>query len=194
MISFEGVEASGKTTQMARLAERLREAEQAVVTTREPHDDAIRSLLQQKGADYDPLTQVFLFAAARRQHIKDVIQPALDQGKIVLCDRFIDSTLAYQGYGLGVPLDLVRLINQQATGGLIPDISFIFDLDVDAQRARLEARGEALTSYEKLERAFHEKVCAGFLAIARAAPERCLLLDARRSQDRIAEDIWSHLR
>ena len=122
MISFEGVEASGKTTQMARLAERLRAAEQAVVTSREPHDDAIRSLLQQKGADYDPLTQVFLFAAARRQHIKDVIQPALDQGKVVLCDRFTDSTLAYQGYGLGVPLDLVRLINQQATGG--PDSGY----------------------------------------------------------------------
>ena len=190
LISFEGIEASGKTTQMSRLAARL---QNEAVTTREPYEGAIRDLLQSEGARYEPLTQLFLFAAARHQHIVDVIRPAIKAGQMVLCDRFVDSTVAYQGYGLGVPLDVIHRVNETATGGLMPDMSFIFDLDVALQRARLEARGAALTSYERLGRDFHERTRAGFLEIAKNAPERCHLLDGSRSEDDLAEEIWNQI-
>ncbi len=194
LISFEGIEASGKTTQIARLAERLCANNSEIVMTREPHDGPIRDLLLPEGMSYQPLTQLFLFAAARHQHIVDVIRPAMNEGKIVLCDRFIDSTVAYQGYGLGVPLDLIARINEAATGALLPDISFIFDLDISLQRARLRSRGVALMSYERLGDNFHQKVREGFLDIAKNAPQRCHLLDGSRSEDDLGEEIWDHIR
>jgi dTMP kinase len=184
LVTFEGIEGSGKSTHLRHLAARLRDAGRAVVETREPGDtaagDAIRRLLL--GASDTPLTplaELFLYCADRTQHLDEVVRPALGASRIVLCDRFSDSTIAYQGYGRGLDLDAVRSLDARARGGVWPALTFLFDCPVEEGLARARRRSGSGDRFEREPAAFHERVRAGFLALAAADPGRFCVLDAR---------------
>jgi dTMP kinase len=193
-ISFEGGEGAGKSTQMRLLAVSLREAGHAVIETREPGGsplaEAIRTLiLTHDAASDDAMTQALLFAAARRDHLQRIILPALQAGKIVLCDRFIDSTRAYQG-GRMAPDALEETIHL-ATGGLVPDITILLDLPVEAGLARAKGRATTTDTFERADVAFHQGVRARFLALAEREPARFCVLDALESPQTVTETILS---
>lgn len=180
LITFEGVEGSGKTTQMARLGRWLRSRGHRVELTREPDGTrlgvGVRRLFE-RGPQ--PLTEVFLFLAARHQHVTEKIRPWLDKGRIVLCDRYTDATVAYQGYGRGIDPDLVRELNVQATGGVLPDLTLLFDLDPREGFRRIG--GRRLDHFEREKLAFHQRVRRGYLEIQRAEPKRVRIIDAGQS-------------
>jgi dTMP kinase len=188
-LTFEGPEGAGKTTQIGLLADALRKAGHTVTRTREPGGDAVgervRELLlkEEVGAE----AELLLFAAARARNVQTVVRPALAAGHIVLCDRYTDSTTAYQGYGRGLPLDLIERINDFATGGQRPDRTFLLDLPPAEGLARQSRSDQDRLDRESL--AFHERVRDGFLALARAEPDRILLLDATRPAPEIAADL-----
>lgn len=177
LITFEGVEGSGKTTQMARLGRWLRSRGHRVEVTREPDGTplgvGVRRLFE-RGPQ--PLTEVFLFLAARHQHVSEKIQPWLDKGRIVLCDRYTDATVAYQGYGRGIDPETVRELNVHATGGVLPDLTLLFDLDPTEGFRRIGAR--KLDHFEREKLAFHRRVRRGYLQIHRAEPKRVRIIDA----------------
>ena len=188
LITFEGVEGSGKTTQMARLGRWLREQRYSVETTREPDGTrlgaGVRRLFE---AHPRPLAEMFLFMAARQQHVAEKLAPWLEAGRVVLCDRYTDATVAYQGYGRGVDLDLIRELNVRATGGVLPDLTVLFDLDPRAGFKRIGAR--RLDHFEREALAFHRKVRRGYLEIARAEPKRVRVVDAGREPAAVTEDV-----
>ena len=188
-VTFEGPDGSGKTTQMQLLADWLRGRGFDVLTTREPGGtsigDQIRAILHYpKNADMRPATEALLFSASRAQIVDQVIRPALRRGQIVLCDRYADSTMAYQGYGHGLDLDALRTITAFATEGLTPDLTIYLDLDVEEglrrKRAAYEAGQSEWTRMDQMEVEFHRRVREGYLRMAAAEPERWLVLDARR--------------
>jgi dTMP kinase len=187
LITLEGGEGSGKTTQAKGLAAALEERGHAVCLTREPGGtelgQAVLRLLESDQAP-TPLAELLLFVADRAQHVREVIEPALAGGKIVVCDRFADSTVAYQGYGRRLGIRLIRRLNDEATGGLNPHLTLLLDLPPEAGLAR---EGEQLdvTGRESLE--FHGRVREGFLALAKEEPERFVVLDATLSPDEITE-------
>ena len=188
-LTFEGPEGAGKTTQIGLLADALRDAGHTVTRTREPGGDAVgervRELLlkEEVGAE----AELLLFAAARARNVQTVVRPALAAGHIVLCDRYTDSTVAYQGYGRGLPFDLIERINDFATDGLRPDRTFLLDLPPAEGLARQSRSDQDRLDRESL--AFHERVHDGFLALARAEPNRIVLLDATRAAAEIAADL-----
>jgi dTMP kinase len=188
-LTFEGPDGAGKTTQIALLADALREAGHTVTQTREPGGDAVgervRELLLQEDVGVE--AELLLFAAARARNVQTVVRPALEAGHIVLCDRYTDSTIAYQGYGRGLPLDLIARINDFATGGLKPDKTFLMDLPPAEGLARQNRTEQNRLDRESL--AFHERVRDGFLATARVEPERVILLNASRPAPTIAADL-----
>lgn len=188
LITFEGVEGSGKSTQCARLAKLLREAGYRVLETREPggtplaeriRDIFLASTVGAKIAEpMRPECEALLVCACRSQHVAHVIEPALREGVVVLCDRFVDSTLAYQGYGRALDLTALRSLNRFATDGLMPDLTLLFDVPVRIGLAR--RRRERDTELNRLDREthrFHERVRRGFLELARTAPRRIKVLD-----------------
>ena len=194
-ISFEGGEGAGKSTQIRRLAQRLEAAGFDVALTREPGGsegaEAIRDLLVNGAADrWSSITETLLMYAARRDHLERVIRPALDRGAIVLCDRFADSTRAYQGAGGDAPASLIAALEDHVLGGTIPGLTLIFDIpaEVGLQRA-LERGGAARFESKGLE--FHERLRAGFLAIARREPDRCAVIEANNTPDEVFADVWS---
>ena len=197
-ITFEGVEGSGKTTQVERLAARLRQAGQRVVTTREPGgtpiSDRIRGVvLDQQNAEIHPHTEALLMCAARAQLVRQVIRPALARGDTVICDRYSDSTFAYQGYARGQDLATLRAINRFATGGLAPDLTILLDLPAAAGLARRFGAGGAAAPTNRMDRlhlAFHRKVAAGYHALAQADPDRWRRVDATRGVEDVAAVIW----
>lgn len=199
-ITFEGPEGGGKTTQAKRLIERLKMKGLEVVYTREPGGtptgEAIRDILQHDVTKepISPATEVLLFAASRAQLVARVIRPALERGAWVVCDRFADSTTAYQGYGRGFDLDQILTINQFAIHGATPDVTFLLDVDLDEGFRRITARHKEkecpLDRIEREARTFHEKVRAGYLELAARFPERFRLLNGMGSQDRVSEEIW----
>ncbi len=194
-ITFEGPEGSGKTTQVNLLAAWLRECGLNVLTTREPGGtrigDAVRGvLLNPEHTEMLAETEILLFSAARAQLVGEVIRPHLAGGGTVLSDRFADSTLAYQGYGRRLELALLRLITDFATQGLQPDLTIFLDLPV-AEGLQRKASGDA-EEWNRMERevqAFHERVSAGYLALAQADPQRWLVLDARASVASLRDQI-----
>lgn len=199
-ITFEGPDGAGKTTQIKSLAQALKRGGHDVIVTREPGgtaiSDHIRSLLL--STDYGEMadqTEVLLYAASRAQHVHDIIKPALWNGRIILCDRFVDASIAYQAYGLGVDETIVRQINAYASGGIRPHRTYMLDISVEESRRRLHHRalqhGEAqmLDRIEQKEAAYHERVRQGFLTIAAQEQDRVLLLDANREFDAIEQDI-----
>ncbi|MBS0525852.1 MAG: dTMP kinase [Proteobacteria bacterium] len=192
-ITLEGGEGAGKSTQIARLAERLKD-KHAIVTTREPGGspgaEMIRKLLVEGPAErWDGITEALLHFAARRDHLRATVWPALERGAWVISDRFADSTRAYQGWGHGIELATLDRVYDVAVGMFRPDLTLILDLPVDVGLDRAAARRNAETRYESLPRAFHERVREGFLTIARNEPERCAVIDASADIDAVAAAI-----
>ncbi len=190
LITVEGVEGSGKTTQCRLLAQWLQGQGHLVRETSEPDGSpigaAVRVIFEQDGASLTPLTEAFLFVAARQLHVTQVIAPALAAGEIVLSDRYADATLAYQGYGRGLDLQTIRELNALATGGVLPDLTLVLDLDPAVGLKRLGSR--RLDVFEKMDLAFHRRVRQGYLEIAREEKRRVVVLDADRAEERIQTD------
>ena len=192
-ITFEGIEGSGKTTQEQRVAEHLRARGRTVVVTKEPGGtplaDRIRAILLDSANVIDPIAEVFLFAASRRQHTTEVIEPALARGEIVLCDRYADSTLAYQGFGRVIDLDRLRMLNQWATNALVPHLTLLFDLPEEVGLRRANARNAVATQdegrFEAEDLRFHRRVREGYLAMAVAEPKRFVVIDADGTVDEV---------
>jgi dTMP kinase len=195
-LSFEGGEAVGKSVQAARLAESLDTHRRGVLLTREPGGtpfaERIRDvLLHARDVDLSPEAQALLFSAARAQHTRDVIRPALAEGRIVIADRYFDSTLAYQGYGLGADLEGLRAMTRFAVGDLVPQRTFLIDLPVTVTLARLAARSD-LARWDRFhgdDRAFYERVRDGYLGLAAAEPGRFVVVNGDRSEEAVAADI-----
>jgi dTMP kinase len=198
-ITFEGPEGSGKTTHIRRLAAHLESRGVAVTLTREPGGtklgEAVRDILQHERAGEAPVAraEVLLFLASRAQHVERLIRPALEAGRWVLCDRFADSTLAYQGYGRGFGLEQLAEVNQFATDGLTPNLTVLLDVRPQTSRARLHSRSAALAAGpDRIEResdAFHARLRDGFLALAAREPARFLVVDAERDIEVVAREI-----
>ena len=195
-LSFEGGEAAGKSVQAARLAESLGAGDREVLLTREPGGtpfaERIRDvLLHAREVDLTPEAQALLFSAARSQHTRDVIRPALAAGKIVIADRYFDSTLAYQGYGLGADLEGLRAMTRFAVGSLVPQRTFLIDVPVAVTLTRLAARSGAARwdRFHGDDRAFYERVRDGYLRLAAAEPRRFAVVDGDRPEDMVAADI-----
>lgn len=193
-ISFEGVEGSGKSTQLSRSAERLRSQGWRVLETREPGGtpvaEQIRDVLLSRGNErLTALTETFLVMAARCQHVAEVIRPALAAGAIVICDRFADSTLAYQGYGRGIPLPSLRRLNQLATAGLQPDLTILFDVPVAVGLLRRRTHRE-VNRLDLESTAFHERVRAGFLQLARSNASRIKVIGGDDSPAAVADMVY----
>lgn len=194
-ITFEGPEGGGKSTQIRWLAERLRGQGVGVVTTREPGGtaigDQIRDVLHDTAnTAMSPTAELLLYSASRAQHVAEVIRPALAAGQVVLCDRFADSSIAYQGYGRGLDRVTLAELTAIATGGLKPDLTLLLDLDVQQGLARLAGRGEAMNRLDLEAVGFHERVRAGYHALAAAEPERWVILDAIQPVEVVAAGVW----
>lgn len=192
-LTFEGPEGAGKSTQLARLAARLTARGVAHTVTREPGGTPlgtrVREVLLDPALPIDPLPEFLLYSASRAQLVRDVLRPALARGEVVLCDRYADSSLAYQGWGRGLDGAFLAALTREVTGGLIPDLTVLLDLDPAVGLARAARRGQP----DRLERAdlgFHQRVREGFLALAAREPGRFLVLDAGRDADALTDDIW----
>lgn len=189
LITFEGVEGSGKSSQCRLLAQWLRREGCQVRETSEPDGttlgEAIRMVFERENRA--PLTELFLFLAARQQHVFEVVRPELESGKIVVSDRYADATLAYQGYGRGIDLQTIRELNMLATGGITPDLTILLDLDPGEGLARI--RGRRLDNFEQLGLSFHQRVRQGYLEIAREDKQRVVVIDAALAEARVHEEV-----
>lgn len=195
-ITFEGGEGSGKSTQIVRLARRLEAAGLSVRVIREPGGTAVgeavrQILLHRDHSAIDPLAELLLYEAARAQLLAEVIEPALDAGETVLCDRFFDSTTAYQGYARGLSLELVATLNRAATGGRVPDRTIVFDIEPELGLGRATAQGADRLESEGM--AFHRAVRDGFLALASEEPERVTVIDANGTPEQVSARLESAL-
>ena len=194
-MSIEGIEGSGKSTLLYGLKDYVESLGLEVVITREPGGtvfaEGIRDLILHKDEDIDPWTEVFLLIAARRENIVKVILPALRDGKVVISDRFTDSTLAYQGYGRGLPLKKLSLLNKIATSRVFPRLTFLIDLPVEKGLGRKKGRFDRIEK-EKLE--FHERVRQGYLTLARKAKKRIKVLDGTKDPGTLLEEARNLLR
>ncbi|MEX2453116.1 MAG: dTMP kinase [Rhodospirillaceae bacterium] len=188
-VTLEGGEGAGKSTQIRRLADALERTGLTVVTTREPGGspaaEKIRALLLDPEARWDPPTEALLHFAARADHYTTCIAPALRRGEWVISDRFADSTRAYQGYGLGLDLTVIDTLYEIALGDFRPDLTIVLDLPVERGMERIGRREGAADRYERMDPAFHERLRRGFLAIAEAEPERCIVIDADSDPDTV---------
>jgi dTMP kinase len=189
LITLEGGEGSGKTRQASALAKHLQQRGHSVCTTREPGGtalgQAVLRLLRESegGLALTPLSELLLFEADRAQHVNEVIRPALASGKIVVCDRFTDSSMAYQGYGRGLGLELIQRLNEEATGGVGPHLTLLLDIPPEVGLVR---EGAQIDVTGREPPAFHERVREGFLALAREEPERFVVIDATRPEGEVA--------
>ncbi|MFC0582269.1 dTMP kinase [Micrococcoides hystricis] len=198
-IVFEGGDGVGKSTQLKLLHENLAEAGHSLVLTREPGGtglgEAVRGLLLQAHSPAGDMLHIsdraeaLLFAAARAQHVEELIEPALQAGKIILSDRYVDSSLSYQGGARGLGIDRVRQVNEWATDGLVPDLTILLDLPVEAARARMRDRAAHADRIEAEADAFHEQIRQSFLALAADAAERYLVIDADQDPAAIARVV-----
>jgi dTMP kinase len=195
-ITFEGVEGSGKSTQLTRAARRLAARGHASLATREPGGTRIGRVLRsvvlgRANRELDPIAEWLLFEADRRQHVREVLRPALAQGVFVLCDRFSDATEAYQQVGRRLDARLVARVDALARDGLVPDLTLLYDLDPREGLHRKKIRGgRGVGRFEETELAFHRKVRRAYLAIAKREPERVTVLDARLPVDELARETW----
>lgn len=188
-ITFEGADGCGKTTQSKLVQEYLELSGYEVVWTREPGakglGQKIRELLLHYDGDVAPMCEAFLFLADRAQHIEHLIKPAVESGKIVICDRHTDSTIAYQGYGRGEDIKQLKYLNELATGSIKPDLTFVFDVTTDVAQQRV---GDEKDRMESAGIEFHKKVRQGYLEIAKLEPERVKVIDANNGIEKVFED------
>ena len=195
-ISLEGGEGAGKSTQARRLAARISETGREVVVTREPGGspggEAIRALLVEGATErWSATTETLLMYAARRDHIERVIAPALERGAVVVCDRFADSTRAYQGAAGGAAESLIRALEQEVLGEVRPDVTLILDLPVDIGLERARARDPRASRFEQRDPAFHERLRGSFLSLSRSEPARCVVVDASAPLDDVTSQVWA---
>jgi len=198
-ITFEGVEGSGKTTQIRRLKRYLTQKGIPCKVTREPGGCPIgerirKILLNPDHREMTPLSELLLYEASRAQHLKEVIEPLLRRGTVVLCDRFIDASIAYQGHGRKVDLNWVARLNRLSTGGIKPDITFLLDCPIDLGLKRAIRRNRALNQekedrFEREKVQFHRLVRGGYLSIAKKEPQRVKVIDTRQGEERVFEKI-----
>lgn len=199
-ITFEGGEGSGKSTAIKAIVQALEKEGYQIVLTREPGgtpiSEEIRSvILDKKNTDMDPRTEALLYAASRRQHIVQKILPALKEGKIVICDRYLDSSLAYQGGARGLGIDNVLSMNLFATEGLEPDLTLLFDLDPQVGLDRINANsGREVNRLDVEKLAFHTKVRAAFHQLAKRFPKRYYVIDASQTPDKVFEDCYHEIK
>ncbi|MDN5276038.1 MAG: dTMP kinase [Clostridiales bacterium] len=194
-ITFEGPDGAGKTTQVKLLERHLRQKGYDVLVTREPGGTPVgeeirKILLNRSYKDMDAVTEMYLYAASRAQHVRRVIKPALDEGKIVLCDRFVDSSIAYQGFGRGLGMDVVESVNRYALGGIVPDLTLFLNVQPNDALTRGRIRSKELDRLESEELEFHRRVYQGFLALQKKYPERIKEVDASRSVDEVFHQVW----
>ena len=203
LITFEGHEGSGKSTQVALLRARLEKAGRQVVQTREPGGTELgralrRILLTADGTGLTPLAEALLLSTDRALHVAEVIRPALSSGCIVISDRYIDSMLAYQGFGRELPLSTLETLAGIATGGLLPDLTVLIDLDVEESIARRrrasESGGGELNRFDVRAMQFHERVRHGFRALAERESDRFLVLDGAQSVEHVADQVWDRVK
>jgi dTMP kinase len=193
LITIEGTEGSGKSTQLKNLARDLRAIGHRVLSTREPGGTALGErirgvLLSVRNRRLTARSELLLYLASRAQHVEEVVRPALRAGRIVLCDRFSDATVAYQGFGRGLPLPFVRRSIRFAAGGLSPDLTLLLDVDVREGLARLKGRGRP-NRLDREKLAFHRRVRGGYRAIARAEPRRVRIIPAGGDPESVREDV-----
>ncbi len=191
-ITFEGIEGCGKSTQAKLLYEELLNRGKRVILTREPGgtpsaEELREFILREREEFFPPFSELLLYIAARGFHVENLIMSALKEGIVVICDRFSDSTVAYQGYGRGIDPKFIREIDIRATGGLRPDITFLIDLPVKEALKRIRSRERDRIESEELE--FHERVRRGFIEIAKSEPERVVVLDGRRGIGEIFKEV-----
>jgi len=197
-ITFEGIEGSGKSTQLRRVASLLPDA----VVTKEPGGppiaERIRAILLDSASALDPIAEMFLFAASRRQNVVEVIRPALARGAVVLCDRFTDATLAYQGFGRLLDLDRLRTLNAWATDSLTPDLTLLFDLAEETGITRARSRNAGASTdegrFEAEDLRFHRRVREGYLSLATSEPKRFAVIDGNGSEDEVFARVGEVLR
>jgi len=202
-ITLEGPEGSGKSTQAKIMIRRLAELGIEAMYTREPGGTAlgeeIRNILQHNQAGEAPCerAELLLFEASRNQLVEKVIRPALEEGTWVICDRFMDSTTAYQGYGRGLPVDEVKAIHHFTVNGVVPDLTLLLDLEVETGFERIAQRflelGESADRFEQEERSFHERVRQGYLKLAEEESDRFRIVDASQEPEAVSVNIWSIL-
>jgi dTMP kinase len=198
-ITFEGIEGSGKSTQIALLANHLTARGVRYVLTREPGGTSIgdqvrKILLDPANRLLDPAAELLLYSASRAQHLREIIMPALADGANILCDRFSDATLAYQGYGRGLDREMIRSLDRIVTAGMRPDLTLLFDIDAASGVARARGRNnirglEAEARFENEELAFHERVRQGYLTLVAQEPDRIRVVDASSSPEAIQEKV-----
>ena len=193
-ITFEGGDGAGKSTQIKRLAAAIEKTGLTVTVTREPGGsrgaETIRAMLLDPDAEWDPPTEALLHFAARADHYTTKIAPALKEGAGVLCDRFADSTRAYQGYGLGLDMGAIETLYEIALDDFVPDLTIILDIPVETGVERMIERGADPDRYEKMDTAFHERLRQGFLEIAKQDPDRCAVIDADNDIDTVTARIF----
>lgn len=207
LITFEGIDGSGKTTQLRQVEEYLTGAGYRVVTTREPGGTPLglkirAALLDGEAGSVDPLAELLLYAADRAQHVRQLVMPAIDAGMIVLCDRFFDATIAYQGYGRGFSLDMIRQLNLLATGGLTPHLTLVYDLDVEIGLTRTQSRQVAgsasnLGAPDRLDREpfdFHRRVREGYLSLVSESDSRFCVIPAQGTVGDVFKETLRHVR
>jgi dTMP kinase len=197
-ITFEGIDGCGKSTQRELLAEQLRQRGLEVVVTREPGgtdigEDIRRVLISDASVHIAPTTELLLYVAARAQHVAELIRPSLEAGRVVISDRYTDSTVAFQGYGRGLDLEMVASMNRFATGGLVPDLTIVFDLDPAVARTRLSSRpvGGLLGAFDEQHADFHERMRTGYLKMAMREPGRIRVVDASGSAEETHSSVMS---
>ena len=200
LISFEGSEGSGKSTQITRLAAHFQETKREVLTTREPGGteigEQVRNIIvhNSKGDEMCAETELLLFAAARAQVVREVIAPALMRGAIVLSDRFLDSSTVYQGIGRNLAADPVAQINRFAVGNVMPDLTIVIDVPTEVSLARLKQRASDLPDRMERENVnFYKKIREGYLVLAKGMPERFIVIDGTKTEDAIAKKIWTEV-
>ena len=200
-ITIEGIDGAGKTTQVEQLMQRFLNAGKPCIRTREPGGtligDEIRALLLNPELDMNPFTEMYLYAASRAEHVRGVIAPSLEQGVSVICDRFVDASIAYQGYGLqpeGLTPDMVKAVNAPAVAGRMPDLTIIIDIEASVAERRVWQRKQALQqNQDRIERrgaVFYERVRAGLRALYEQNPERYFWIDGNLSPEELTERIW----
>ncbi|NLL13614.1 MAG: dTMP kinase [Fibrobacter sp.] len=198
-ITFEGIDGCGKSTQLELAAKKLGEQSFPLLVTREPGGTAIAEkireiLISPQNSEMVNECELLMYLAARAQHVREKIIPAIEQGFVVLCDRFQEATFAYQGFGRNIPLDFLEKINSFATGGLSPDLTFVFDISVDLSNERMQKMNKAKDRLELNGRTFYQKIAEGYRFLAKKEPQRILLLDGSEPLERISEQVYCKIK